>query len=206
MTNKKTIYLIRHGETDYNRRGIVQGSGVNSDLNETGRQQAQRFYDRYGRENFDCIYTSTLKRTHQTVEPFIAKGLSHVQLRGLDEINWGVYEGKESPQFWEKDFPLISQEWRQGNVAYQIPGGESPQELQMRQKEALDHILQQEHERQLLICMHGRAMRSFLCLMLDISLSRMDDFPHNNLGLYLLEYRGSKFKLIRSNDTQHLEP
>lgn len=205
MTNKKTIYLIRHGETDFNKRGIVQGSGVNSDLNEMGRLQAQRFFQKYRQEPFDCIYTSTLKRTHQTVAPFTEMGLTHVQLKGLDEINWGIYEGKESPQFWEKDFPIISEKWRQGNVAYQIPGGESPQELQARQKSALNHILQQEHEKQLLICMHGRAMRSFLCLMLDVSLSRMDDFPHNNLGLYLLEYQDSRFELIRSNDTEHLE-
>jgi probable phosphoglycerate mutase len=43
---QKTIYLIRHGETDYNRRGVVQGSGVDSDLNEMGQAQATAFFRR----------------------------------------------------------------------------------------------------------------------------------------------------------------
>ncbi|MFM8374363.1 MAG: histidine phosphatase family protein, partial [Bacteroidota bacterium] len=37
------VYFIRHGETDFNRQGIIQGRGVDSDLNETGRQQARAF-------------------------------------------------------------------------------------------------------------------------------------------------------------------
>jgi probable phosphoglycerate mutase len=204
MQQKKTIFLIRHGETDYNKRGIVQGSGINSDLNETGREQARRFHAHYLNEPFDRIYTSTLNRTKQTVAPFVAQGLPHVEHKGLDEINWGIYEGKESPQFWEKVFPEISTEWRNGNLDYRIPGGESPVELQTRQRLALDFIMQQEQERQLLVCMHGRAMRSFLCLLLNLPLSRMDDFPHNNLGLYVLEYVGSEFELKRSNDLTHL--
>ncbi|HYG15236.1 MAG TPA: histidine phosphatase family protein, partial [Bacteroidia bacterium] len=44
MGFKKTIYLVRHGETEFNRMGIVQGSGVDSELNETGRKQADLFF------------------------------------------------------------------------------------------------------------------------------------------------------------------
>ena len=43
----KDIYLIRHGETDYNRMGVVQGSGIDADLNELGNRQAQAFFEHY---------------------------------------------------------------------------------------------------------------------------------------------------------------
>jgi probable phosphoglycerate mutase len=66
--SKKEIYLIRHGETEYNKKGIVQGSGIDADLNETGRNQAEAFHRKYGDVAFQKVYTSALVRTHQTVE------------------------------------------------------------------------------------------------------------------------------------------
>jgi broad specificity phosphatase PhoE len=43
----KELYIIRHGETDLNKQGIVQGRGINSDLNDTGRAQAAAFFKMY---------------------------------------------------------------------------------------------------------------------------------------------------------------
>lgn len=203
-TAKKTIYLIRHGETEFNRLGVVQGSGVDSDLNETGMEQARRFYLQYGQIPFDRVYTSALKRTHQSVEAFLNKGLPHTALSELNEISWGQYEGLQSGAFWKQDYIDMVQAWRAGNLAYRIPGGENPLELQARQKIALQHILSRPQEEQILVCMHGRAMKSFLCLMLDLPLSSMDDFHHHNLGLYLLEYSGGRFSLLKTNCLEHL--
>lgn len=61
MHSVKDIYLIRHGETAYNRLGMVQGSGIDSDLNALGQQQAQSFFEYYKDLNFDKIYTSKLR-------------------------------------------------------------------------------------------------------------------------------------------------
>ena len=61
----KDIYLIRHGETEYNRKGVVQGSGIDADLNELGQKQAEAFFAHYQDLPIDKIYTSALKRTHQ---------------------------------------------------------------------------------------------------------------------------------------------
>ncbi|MBE7179132.1 MAG: histidine phosphatase family protein, partial [Mucilaginibacter polytrichastri] len=72
---RKTLYIIRHGETELNKKGIVQGRGINASLNETGKRQAREFFEAYQDVPFDRIYTSTLQRTHQTVQHFIDKGL-----------------------------------------------------------------------------------------------------------------------------------
>ena len=89
----RTIFLLRHGQTDFNVRGIVQGSGVDSSLNDTGRQQAARFFAAYGHVPFDKVYTSALRRTHESVQLFLDLGLRHEVHAGLNEISWGVREG-----------------------------------------------------------------------------------------------------------------
>ncbi len=43
----KTLYIVRHGETELNKHGIVQGRGINSDLNDTGRAQAAALFEHY---------------------------------------------------------------------------------------------------------------------------------------------------------------
>jgi len=64
MKSKK-IYLIRHGQTDYNLKGIVKGSGIDAPINENGRKQAELFYNAYQHIAFDKVYTSKLQRSKQ---------------------------------------------------------------------------------------------------------------------------------------------
>ncbi len=206
MAYKKTIYLTRHGETEYNKQGIIQGSGVDSDLNETGLRQAELFYEHYGHISFDKIYTSALKRTYQSVRHFIEKkNIPHEKMAGLNEIMWGKYEGKPTNPNWRAEYFEMIAQWENGNLEHRVPGGENPIELQQRQKPALEHILNQTPEQQILICMHGRAMRSFLCLMMDKHLSQMDSFGHRNLGLYIIEYNAGQFSIIKENSDEHLQ-
>src|SRR5687768_4016565 len=71
----KKIYLIRHGQTDFNLKNIVQGSGVDTDLNDKGRSQAEAFYNKYKHVPFDKVYTSALKRSMQSVDLFVKSGI-----------------------------------------------------------------------------------------------------------------------------------
>ena len=89
----KDIYLIRHGETDYNRQGRVQGQGIDSSINALGQQQAQAFYETYLDVPFELVVTSGLRRTHQTVEPFRKLSIPFYETRDINEISWGRFEG-----------------------------------------------------------------------------------------------------------------
>lgn len=186
--------------------GIVQGSGIDAPLNEVGQFQAEAFYRAYRHIDFDKVYTSTLQRSIQSVQLFLNDGLPHTRLAGLNEINWGVKEGKVANSQDHAYYASVVKSWRNGALDQAIEGGESPLMVMERQKPALDHILAQKDEETVLICMHGRAMRIFLCLMLDHDLSHMDDFQHNNLCLYLLQYDYSsgKFYLELANELSHL--
>lgn len=203
--HKKEIYIIRHGETELNRLGIVQGRGVDSDLNDTGRAQATAFYAHYQNVPFDKIYTSELKRTHQTVNDFIALGLPWEKHAGLDELAWGLWEGQPNTEEARHVFRLMLEQWQGGNYDAKFEGGESPNEVLGRLSEVVEVIKSRPEEKTVLVCMHGRAMRLLLCLLLEKPLSEMGDFPHQNTTLYRMAYADGKFSVIDFNNTDHLK-
>ncbi|MGC3946668.1 MAG: histidine phosphatase family protein [Chryseolinea sp.] len=203
MTSKK-IYVVRHGQTDFNLQNIVQGSGVDSDLNDRGREQAAAFYKAYHQVPFDKIYTSALKRTRQSVQSFIDQGLPVESLAGLNEISWGTKEGYRITPDEDEYYHHMLREWQAGDTSLRIEGGESPDDVVKRMQPAVDHILSRPDEKTVLVCMHGRAIRILLCMLLRYPLRCMDTFDHQNLCLYLLDYNGSFFTLDRYNDTTHL--
>lgn len=201
----KKIYIIRHGQTDFNLQGIVQGSGVDSSLNQTGRAQARAFFEMYKDVAFDKIYTSLLRRTTESVKDFIAKGIPHEVLPGLNEISWGEKEGQRITPEEDAYYHWMLNQWQLGNTAERIEGGESPEDVVLRQRKAIEQFMSNDEEKTILICMHGRAMRILLCELLNYPLKSMDVFEHQNLCLYQLDFTGSMFAIKKHNDVEHLK-
>ena len=201
----KKVYIIRHGQTDYNLQGIVQGSGVNSSLNELGRQQAEAFFQKYKETPFDKVYTSTLKRSMESVRGFLELGIPHEQHAGLNEINWGTREGTRITPEEDEYYHRLLQTWCDGETGICIEGGESPDLVAERQKPFIDLLLSRPEEETVLICMHGRAMRILLSQLLHYPLRCMDQFQHLNLCLYQLDYTGSMFVVKKYCDVSHLQ-
>ena len=183
----------------------MQGSGIDSSLNELGLAQAKAFYDKYQSLHFDKIYTSSLKRSIQSVDSFIQQGTLHEAHDGLNEISWGSKEGTKITLEEDEYYHWLLKQWQAGNTSVRIEGGESPEDVASRQRPVLDSILSRSEESSILICMHGRAIRVLLCQMLNYPLSAMDVFEHTNLGLYLLSYSGSFFKVETYNNADHLK-
>jgi probable phosphoglycerate mutase len=202
---QKTIHLIRHGQTDFNLKNIIQGSGIDSNLNETGRDQARKFYECYKDQAYQHVYTSQLKRAQQSVNSFIEKGIPHTALTELNEINWGIMEGAQSNPENAKLYHETVSLWSRGVLDKTVKGGETPLEMYERQSRGLQHIMSKSGEEQILICMHGRAIRSFLCLLTDTPLKEMELWHHSNLCLYELQFNGTSFDVIKANDISHFE-
>ena len=197
----KKIYLIRHGQTDFNKSGIVQGKLVNASLNQTGIEQSHHFYSKYKMIPFDIVFTSTLKRSHESVHHFISQGLTSQQEAGLDEISWGDYDGK--PLFSSDYYKNMINHWNNGETHLRPTNGESPDDVTERLIPVIEKIKNSEHKN-VLICMHGRAIRILLCHLTNTPLKDMDLFPHHNLGLYEIEYTNNEFKLVQHNNIDHL--
>ena len=202
---RKELYIIRHGQTDHNLKGIVQGKGVNLPLNELGQRQALAFFEAYKEVPFDGVYTSTLLRAQQTIYPFRDAGHSYEIFSELDEISWGEMEGTAHVMENSDIFKQLLDSWRAGDIDAKPPGGESPRELQDRQKRFIDHILHTP-DRYILIAMHGRAIRSLMCTLTNTPLSMMEEFPHVNLTLYKVNLLSDgKFEIEKFNDQEHLK-
>jgi probable phosphoglycerate mutase len=201
----KHIYIIRHGETNYNKSGLLQGSTINSSLNESGTRQAKAFYNAYHHLAFDRIYSSALKRAIETASFFSSTGIPMEIYSELNEISWGLYEGRKLAQ---SDYDLldgIMDEWRKGNTHISFPGGESPEDVAKRQQKVIDVILTRKNEKNILVVLHGRALRILVSLLVGTPLSEMDQYKHDNTALYVIGVQNDMLgSLIIKNDTSHL--
>jgi probable phosphoglycerate mutase len=158
----------------------------------------------YQHIGFDKIYISSLRRTFESVQDFIGMGIPYESLPELNEISWGSKEGQKITPEEDAYYHWMLKQWQLGNTDLKIEGGESPRQVADRQQVALNRIFSRTDEKNVLICMHGRAIRIILCQLLNYPLYSMDMFEHENLCLYQLEYTGSMISVRRYNDTSHL--
>jgi probable phosphoglycerate mutase len=203
---KKELYIIRHGQTEHNAKGIVQGRGVNLSLNEKGRKQADAFFRAYKHVPFEMIYTSSLIRAQESVAKFKELGIPNMAFEELDEISWGDFEGNNNTMESDGQFTQLLAKWKSGDIhAKPSPSGESPFELQQRQKKFLEHLMASPHEK-ILIATHGRFIRAFMCTLTGLPLSEMEKFHHVNLCLYKVNMDDDgKFEIELSCEQGHLE-
>jgi probable phosphoglycerate mutase len=200
----KHVYIVRHGQTEYNRLGIVQGSGVDSSLNDIGKMQAQAFHEHYQAAGFDTVLTSTLKRTHETMSPFIEAGLPWEQFPEINEISWGMHEGQKSTPDMHVQYKEVTEAWEAGDFDARLEGAESAREMGDRLSRFVD-MLNQRPEERILICSHGRSMRALMCILSGKSLREMNTFKHHNTGLYQAAYEQQQYTFLLENDIAHLE-
>jgi len=201
------FYFVRHGETEHNRQGIVQGGGIDSVLNDAGRAQAQALAQRLESVDIDTLYASTLQRAKQTAELLAPphEPLSRTYLRDLNEMNWGVFEGE--PPSAERDASMedIKSAWREGAYDRAIEGGESIRDVQARAQRAIRHIAARENGRTALVVTHGRYLRVLLATLLDgYGLEHMQELGHSNTCVNRVVCTGDRFRADLLNCTAHL--
>ena len=160
--------------------------------------------------NGNCIDAGKIPYKHIsrlviTVKKFIDSNIPWTQYPGLDELGWGIYEGLENSELINNEFINILKKWNSGELHHKFDRGESPLEVKERQLIVLEKLIEENDDRNILICMHGRALRLFLCLLSDKPLTKMDSFPHYNTTLYKVEYDGKGFHILEFNNTDHLK-
>lgn len=199
----KEIFFVRHGQTDYNLNHIVQGSGIDSSLNSEGRNQAEAFFDFYKNEGFELVYTSALKRTKETVQQFLDLNIPHIQSANLNEINWGIHEGKpRNPELIAAYKKLIS-DWDQNKLDASLKDGESARQLISRCNQFIEELLNQP-QKKILVCSHGRTLRCMMSVVHREHPREMEKYEHNNTGLFLINWMNQQFETIKLNDIGHL--
>jgi len=134
------IILVRHGETEWNREGRIQGYHADSRLTAAGEEQARRLAARLGREPLRALHSSDSGRARQTATPVAtALKLDVAYDAALRERSYGVFEGRTYEEL-EREHPDAYRKFRSRDPGYAPPGGESGEQFRERIVAALERI------------------------------------------------------------------
>lgn len=195
------IIIVRHGETEENKLGIIQGH-IHGTLSDLGKEQARKLAERLKDEKIDIIHSSDLNRAKQTAEE-ISKfhpRTSFELRKELRERNWGKFEGKRKDdiEYWKE---IESKETWSDDLIEKY-GGETPQETKERIIKFKDELLKNSKDKIILIVTHG-TIGGFL---LDHLMQRDSKEKLGNTSVTIFEFdENGKAELKLFNCTKHLE-
>lgn len=147
------LYVMRHGQTDWNIEERIQGR-MDIELNKTGEKQAREASEKVKRYPIDMIFCSPLKRTRKTLE-IINPGIPVFYKEAIIERGWGELEGKK-PQ--ELDFPV--NDFYDYHKNLELSNGESVTTLCNRVWSFLDKLKQEHFDKNILLITHGGVIRA----------------------------------------------
>ena len=198
----KELLLIRHGQTDWNTQGRVQGGG---DLNNIGIAQSNLLATVLQTSQASTIYTSPSKRTHQTAV-IIATALSlEVNTTPLlKDIDYGVWSGALLADL-IKDDPDLFEQWEKDPSSVTFPEGESLLDLRTRISVFMDEITEKHSSDTVVVVTHESPIISMLAVALDIPDSSHRNFHADNASLTVLQFKNTHYILSTFNDTSHLD-
>ncbi|MDB1953808.1 histidine phosphatase family protein [Clostridium tertium] len=157
------LYLTRHGETEWNEKGIMQGWG-DSPLTELGIKQAEWLRDRMKDTHIDVIYASPIGRAFNTAK--IVKGDRNIPLKandGLKEIRIGGWEGLNQEEMKSLSEDNYYNFWNVLSKYIPKGDGESFYEVKERAFKSINEILEKEKGKNILIVTHTITLKSYLC-------------------------------------------
>ena len=202
------LYFVRHGETENNRTGIMQGSGIDSSLNETGREQAHALRDRFSTIPVDVVYSSRLKRARETAE-IIAESLPNAERRDLDdlrEMSWGVLEGESPSPARDAMLANVKARWARGEFDVRVEGGESILDVRDRAIRAAQRIVDREAGRTVLAVTHAWYLRVLIASICEgYGLGDMSGLSLDNTCVNRVLFRDGCFHADLLNCTIHLD-
>mgnify|MGYP002626228818 CR=1 FL=1 len=186
------IYIVRHGETNANKEGYLQGWS-NDPLNDNGRKLAVITGQGMSGIKFDCCISSPLIRSKETADIILQESGNNTKIEYDDrikEINFGTFErtsirDEKVTKFLQK--PII---------AYKFFGGESIEDVMIRTQGFLKELIKRDDDKTYLVTTHGFALRAMLNYLYDDS----QDFWHGhvpyNCAVNIIEGKNGIGKLI----------
>lgn len=186
------IYLVRHGETNWNVQGIIQGQ-TDVPLNDIGKHQALQCGEYLSKKDFDMIISSPLKRAKESAE--IINGILNLPIiynENLKERYFGIAEGNSKNN-------LIK---RYPNQVY--PGQESRLALNKRVMMELNKIIENHPNKRIIIVAHGAVINSMLSSITNhIMGSRITTLKNGSFTI--LDVKESIWQIKSANQTSHID-
>jgi len=199
------LYLVRHGETTWNRERRWQGQN-DMPLTALGREQADAVARRVAGESLDAIYASDLARAWETAAAIAAAtGLDPVAEPGLREVDVGSWAGLTPAEVRERDPDGLAR-WEAGGTGWQ--DGETYEAMAQRAVATAERICASRpgSEHVALVC-HGGVIRGLVMHALGLPSTARRRLATGPTGaLSLIDARGPRWVLMAYNDAGHLGP
>lgn len=200
---KTTIWLVRHGETDWNASRRLQGS-TDIELNSVGYAQASSVARWLAPVGLDAIYSSPLARTIQTATPLAAqRGVSLQLIPELAERHFGVFQGL-TPEEVLQQYPEDHRRWQARDPDFCPQGGESLRDFSQRVRMALQAIVSQHLGQTVAVFSHGGVLDIIYRLAKQLDLHVPRDWPIPNAGIQRLSASAHAIDLVDWGITDHL--
>nr|WP_320026835.1 alpha-ribazole phosphatase [uncultured Acetobacterium sp.] len=194
----KTIYLVRHGEIEWNKEKAYIGQ-IDLPLSEQGKIQAAKRREFFAGINLDRAYTSPLKRCVTTLDSILEnRPVPKETITELQEISMGDWEGRTFRSIKSK-FPGDYEKRGQEIASFAPPSGESFLDLQQRVMPAFKKIAEKEEEHQMIILAHAGVIRVILTSILGLPLNHIFNWPIDYAGIYQLCYDQDQEKWMCKN-------
>jgi broad specificity phosphatase PhoE len=201
-----TLYITRHGETEWNTEGRMQGWN-DSPLTNLGINQAHWLCARLKDIQFNAIYSSPTGRAYKTAE--ILKGKKSIEVianDSLKEINLSQWEGLDQEDIKEKDEEQFYNFWKAPHL-YKPLSGENFLELQHRVTQGIREIVKNHKDETILIVTHTMTLKALMAGLLSKSLSTIWDPPFiKQTSLTIIEMNDDKISIkMHADDSHHME-
>lgn len=198
------LYLVRHGETDWNRENRCQGC-IDIELNNYGIEQAKASAEYLSNEKIDIVFSSNLKRAYKSAEYIAEKlNLSVIENSALNEINFGEWEGltfEEMRHRTDYDYNM----WKtQPNKAV-IPGEGTLEAISERAMSFVNKIIDENSGKNILVVSHGAILKVIILSLLNISFEAYNKFYITNSSVSVLTLDKERNYINVLNDTCHLK-
>lgn len=194
------IICVRHGETEFNATGRIQGQ-TDTRLSELGQKQSLALAKGLEGYGVDAIVSSPLIRALDTAQAVGDRlGLDVRTDPRLMEIHAGIFQGLTWPEI-DQTYPDEAQRWRNQDPDYRIPGGESRRELMTRGRAAFLAIREMKSPC-VLVVTHGGLLGAAFKGLLEVP-ARRNPFRFRNGAINILEWH-DEIKLLSLNLTNHL--
>ena len=194
------IYLIRHGHSTANEKGVLAGRDYGVLLTERGVNQAAAVAEHLREINFSKIYSSPLPRCLETVKPLlVGRGRKLIEDVDAIEMEYGQWSGKKLLVLSRK---RLWRDIQKRPSTVRFPDGESFQEMQDRILEMISRVALPG--KSVVICSHGDVIKAALAGVLNLDLDDFQKLVIDPASISIVEYSPRGSSLISSNQTGHL--
>ena len=197
------VYLIRHGQTDWNKDKIFRGR-ADVPLNEHGRKEARALARHLKPVPVSACYSSPLSRSLETAEIAVRPHALDVKLDdGIIDIDYGEWQGLSEAKV-RRRFAGLYRQWHETPQRVKFPGGENLAGIRRRALASLDRIRSENPEATVFVVAHRVVTKVIRCAALRLTNAAFWRIQQDNCAFNIIELSDDGVSVVTMNDTCHM--